>query len=87
MMSDKERYLYDVERNLSDALHIYICARNQDAGLRDEKIEKTLKLALSKVSKQRLKLEKERMKKEKEQEKDKIKKEKGKTIRKIKNKE
>lgn len=68
-MSDKELYLYDVERNLSDACHIYICARNQDAGLRDEKIEKTLRLALSKVSKQRLKIEKERMKKEKKQEK------------------
>lgn len=65
-MSDKERYLYDVERNLSEACHIYICARNQDAGLRDEKIEKTLRLALSKVSKQRLKLEKERLKLEKE---------------------
>lgn len=86
-MSDKERYLYDVERNLSEACHIYTCARNQDAGLRDEKIEKTLKLAFSKVSKQRLKIEKERMKKEKEQEKDRIKKEKSKTIRKIKNKE
>ena len=86
-MSNKERYLYDVETRLSEACHIYICARNQDAGLRDEKIEKTLRLALSKVSKQRLKLEKERMKKEKEQEKDKIKREKSKTIRKIKNKE
>lgn len=87
MMSDKERYLYDAETRLSEACHIYTCARNQDAGLRDEKIEKTLKLAFSKVSKQRLKIEKERMKKEKEQEKDRIKKEKGKTIRKIKNKE
>lgn len=87
MMSDKERYLYDVETRLKEALHIYMCARNQDAGLRDEKIEKTLILASSKVSKQRLKIEKERMKKEKEQEKDRIKKEKGKTIRKIKNKE
>lgn len=65
-MSDKERYLYDVERNLSEACHIYTCARNEDAGLRDEKIEKTLRLALSKVSKQRLKLEKERLKLEKE---------------------
>lgn len=86
-MSNKERYLYDVETRLGEALHIYVCARNQDAGLRDEKIEKTLKLALSKVSKQRLKIEKERMKKEKEQERDKIKREKSKTIRKIKNKE
>jgi hypothetical protein len=86
-MSNKERYLYDVETRLSEACHIYVCARNQDAGLRDEKIEKTLRLALSKVSKQRLKIEKERMKKEKEQEKDKIKREKSKTIRKIKNKE
>ena len=87
MMSNKERYLYDVETRLSEACHIYTCARNQDAGLRDEKIEKTLKLAFSKVSKQRLKIEKERMKKEKDQEKDRIKKEKGKTVRKIKNKE
>lgn len=86
-MSNKECYLYDVETRLGEALHIYVCARNQDAGLRDEKIEKTLKLALSKVSKQRLKIEKERMKKEKEQERDKIKREKSKTIRKIKNKE
>ena len=69
MMSNEERYLYDVETRLSEACHIYICARNQDAGLRDEKIEKTLRLALSKVSKQRLKIEKERMKKEKKQEK------------------
>lgn len=68
-MSNEERYLYDVETRLSEACHIYICARNQDAGLRDEKIEKTLRLALSKVSKQRLKIEKERMKKEKKQEK------------------
>lgn len=68
-MSNEERYLYDVETRLSEACHIYICARNQDAGLKDEKIEKTLRLALSKVSKQRLKIEKERMKKEKKQEK------------------
>lgn len=58
-MMNKSEYLDKVVNHLMEALHIYICARNQDAGLRDEKIEKTLRLATKKVCKQREKLHKQ----------------------------
>lgn len=49
---NKKEIMCDTYNKIKQAIWIYKCARNQDLGLRDEKVEKKLDSALEALGKQ-----------------------------------
>lgn len=49
---DKKEIMCDTYNKINQAIWIYKCARNQNLGLRDEKVEKKLDNAMTAMRKQ-----------------------------------